>query len=176
MLVAWAKSFPDYGLAIFDIDLDPGQLVIVSYADASWGSAPGGKSQGGYLVTATLRACLAGKAPASVLDWRSGRVKRVVRSTLAAEACMADAGIDAGRFIALCLVELLGRSPATSDLLQIDHGHATDCRSLYDAVLQNSASMEEKRTLLTVKATRGALYFRNLRWVPTDAMHADGRT
>ena len=127
-------------------------------------------------MTISSKQCLNGRAKASLIDWKSGRVKRVVRSTLAAEACMADSGIDAGRFIALCLGELFGLGLATDGQLSLEHYHATDCRSLYDAVLQNSASMEEKRTLLTVKAIRGALSFRHMRWVPTDMMFADGLT
>ena len=175
-LVDYTQLTKDAGIVLRPLPLDPAQLIVVSYADASFANAPNLKSQGGLLVCLTTRDALTGSAVASVLDWKSGRLRRVVRSTLAAEACSADAGVDHGMFIGLCLTELVGKGDAISSDSVFEHYHATDCRSLYDCVHKNSSDLEEKRTLLDVKAIRHAIIPRNLLWVPTDQMHADGLT
>ena len=111
-----------------------------------------------------------------MLDWRSGRVKRVVRSTLAAEACSADAGVDHGFFVNCCLGEILGAHRAVDQKPPFEHYHATDCKSLFDAVVKNTSSLEEKRTLLDIRAIREAIASWCIRWVPTDQQWADGLT
>ena len=84
-------------------------------------------------------------------------MKRVVRSTLAAEACSADAGIDHGFFFNCCLGELIGKNRAVEQQGPYEHYHATDCKSLFDAVIKNTSSMEEKRTLLDIRSIREAI-------------------
>ena len=60
--------------------LDPRSLHIRCYSDASFNNLPNGGSQGGYIVflcDSSDRCCL--------LTWNFTKLKRVVRSTLAAE-------------------------------------------------------------------------------------------
>eukprot|EP00971_Amphidinium_carterae_P240871 4781833-Amphidinium_carterae.1 len=61
----------------------------------------------------------------------------------------------------------------------------TDCKSLYDAVLQSSPCLEEKRTILTTAAIREAVEENHavhthvpprLFWVPTEQQMADALT
>ena len=141
-LVDYTQATKDAGIVLRPLPLDPAQLIVVSYADASFANAPNLKSQGGLAVCLATRDALAGSAPASVLDWKFGRLRRVVRSTLAAEACSADAGVDHGAFICLCLTELVGKGDAISSDSVFEHYHATDCRSFYDCVHKNFGDLE----------------------------------
>ncbi|CAK9096660.1 Retrovirus-related Pol polyprotein from transposon RE1 (Retro element 1) (AtRE1) [Includes: Protease RE1 [Durusdinium trenchii] len=55
--------------------------------DASWANASGGSSQGGFVVICYDEdLIIKGCAPGNLLFWRSGKMHRVVNSTLAAEA------------------------------------------------------------------------------------------
>ena len=182
-LVDYTQATKDAGIVLRPLPFDPAQLTVVSYADASFANAPNLKSQGGLIVCLTTRIvclmtrdALTGSAPATILGWKSGRLRRVVRSTLVVEACSADARVDHGAFICFCLTELVGKGDAISSDSVFAHYHATDCRSLHDCVHKNPSDLEEKRALLDMKAIRRAIIPRNFRWVPTDRMHADGLT
>jgi hypothetical protein len=175
-LVSWSRGTKEMGVTLWPLELDLAKTIVVSFTDSSFANAPGGKTQGGLLVTLASRAALMGSSIGSLIDWKSGRVKRVVRSTLAGEACAADAGVDHGHFVARCLSKLLGHGDAVSEDSVFEHYHAMDCRSLYDAVHKDSGDLAEKRTLLDVKAIRRGLPPRNLRWVPTEWQWADGLT
>ena len=175
-LIDYARATDQAGICVRALPLSFDETIVVSYADSSYANAPGGKSQGGYLVCLAERQALTGNGAGSMLDWRSGRVKRVVRSTLAAEACSADAGVDHGFFVNCCLGEILGAHRAVDQKPPFEHYHATDCKSLFDAVVKNTSSLEEKRTLLDIRAIREAIASWCIRWVPTDQQWADGLT
>ena len=71
-----------------------GSVRILSGAPhAAWGVRPDGSSQGGYLVYASSHDLHAGKeAPVGIIDWKSWKLSRKCRSSLAAESqAMADA-------------------------------------------------------------------------------------
>ena len=175
-LVKYVRQDPRGGVCIRPLPLDPADTIMVSYADSSFANAPGGKSQAGILVTLCQRQALTGEGLASVLDWQSGRIRRVVRSTLAAEACAADVGIDHAQFFNAILTEIIGKGTAIKCDCAFEQYHVTDCKSLYDAVQKNASDMTEKRTLLDVKGIRQGIMPRRFRWVPTDKQWADGLT
>ena len=64
-----------------------------TFTDAAWAVRPEGSSQGGYLLFFADRELLDGKeAKLSIMDWKSWKLKRKVRSSLAAESqALADA-------------------------------------------------------------------------------------
>ena len=98
-------------------------VKLAVYADASLGNLPDGGSQGGYVIFMVDSNGLC--AP---IEWQSVRIRRVVRSTLAAETlAMADA-LDAAILIESMWKELAGPKCVTS----IEG--ITDCRSLFEAV------------------------------------------
>ena len=99
-----------------------------------------------------------------------------MRSTIAAEACAADDGTDHGWFVAVSLTEILTGIPALDQPSRLVHRHATDCRSLYDAVLRENPSLEEKRVLVDVRSIQGTIHKNYFHWVPTDQMWADALT
>ena len=112
-LAKYAQEDAEAGVVLRPVLLDPKEIIIVTYADASYGNAAGSKRQGGILVCLTSREALRGEAAATLVGWRSGRIRRVVRSTLAAEASSADAAIDHGEYVNAMLTELVGAATAT---------------------------------------------------------------
>eukprot|EP00913_Durusdinium_trenchii_P034688 g32450.t1 len=130
--------------------------TIVGYSDSSWANAPGHKSQMGVLVMVTSPECTQKKCPASVLDWKSTRSPRVTRSTLASEANAMDERADRCVFTNYFMTHLLWPEVA-NDQLKMSHLQATDCRSLYDAVISPAPSLTEKRTIVTVMSIQDYL-------------------
>ena len=80
--------------------LDLKDLVFIAYGDAGWANTPNNKSQAGLAVLATTREYLTGPQKASLLEGKSYRHQRVLRSTLAAGAASLDRAHDMGNFMA----------------------------------------------------------------------------
>ena len=142
---------------------DSNNLKIAVYADASLANLPDGGSQAGYLVFLVDRF-----GRAALIDWKSYKIRRVVRSTLAAETlAMADA-VDAAAFVAATWKELVG--PNWNNAAEV----ITDCRSLYENV--NSTKLcNEKRlridiAMLKQMQERNEIY---LRWTESEHQLAD---
>ena len=55
--------------------------------DAAHANFEGGASQQGHLILAVHASITNCRVPVSVLSWQSKKIKRVVRSSLAAETC-----------------------------------------------------------------------------------------
>ena len=142
---------------------DSNNLKIAVYADASLANLPDGGSQAGYLVFLVDRC-----GRAALIDWKSHKIRRVVRSTLAAETlAMADA-VDAAAFVAATWKELVG--PQWNNAAEV----ITDCRSLFENV--NSTKLcNEKRlridiAMLKQMQERDEIY---LRWTESEHQLAD---
>ena len=151
-------------------------MILVAFGDSAFANAPGGKSQGGFLITATTEEAARRETDASLLDWKSYRHQRVLRSTLASEAASLDKSEDYANFLGCMLGELTcpeyiashsGKSPFAI-------WPVTDARSLFDAIHRLATSFAEKRVEIDIAALRQTC--RNLRCVPTEAMLADGLT
>ena len=56
--------------------------------DAAHANLEGGASQQGHLILAVHASITNCRVPVSVLSWQSKKIKRVVRSSLAAETCI----------------------------------------------------------------------------------------
>ena len=150
--------------------------MVLSYGDSSWANAEGSKSQEGLIVVLTSKAVTKASAACSPMDWRSCRTRRVCRSTLAAEACAADDVVDRATMINSYLSEILIDEKSHESSPMLDHRHATDCKSLYDAAVRQNPSLEEKRLLLTIRSIQEYVEPKDVHWVPTDLMFADGLT
>eukprot|EP00435_Cladocopium_sp_Y103_P012135 s282_g3.t1 len=173
-ILKYAKATADSHITIRPIPLD--SLILVAYGDSAFANAPGGKSQGGFLIAATTENAAHHETDASLLDWKSYRHQRVLRSTLASEAASLDKSEDYANFLGCMLGELTcpeyiashsGKSPFAI-------WPVTDARSLFDAIHRLATSFAEKRVEIDIAALRQTC--RNLRWVPTEAMLADGLT
>jgi hypothetical protein len=153
--------------------IDPEDLVFIAFSDAAWANAPGARSQAGMLICACSKNVTTEEVPASILEWKSHRLKRACRSTLGAEAAALDAAADHASYFGCLFSELL-----FPDYRATLHGASrvtvipvTDCKSLFDAVHRLATSFEEKRVQIDVTSLRTAT--QGLRWLPTDKMQAD---
>ena len=190
-LLKEAKNSEDWPLTFKPIDLATAKIVV--FTDSSWANAEELKSQAGYMV---FLAGAGGETvngdDVSLLDWRSHRIKRQCRSTLAAETMSMDAGVDAAVYSRELFAEILikdyvpsqcGRLP--SDLLSVIA--VTDCRSLYDLLVKDGpvSSTQEKRLAIDIgglKETAGEFdedqerLNEIFRWIATEAQWADHLT
>ena len=149
------------------------ETVVVSYGDSSWANAQNYKSQEGIAIVITTRTALEGLDKCVLLDWKTTRTPRVVRSTIAGEAYAADDAIDRAYHTNCMMTEIISGQPVLKTGPKLLHVHATDCRSLFDAVISANPSTEEKRVLMAVRAIEEALDPKWFRWVPTGLMVAD---
>ena len=138
-------------------------VKIAVYADASLANLPDGGSQGGYLVFLVDQ-----DGRAALIDWKSFKIRRVVRSTLAAETlAMADA-VDAAAFVSATWREFVGSNWSNAAEA------ITDCRSLYDNV--NSSKLCSEKRLRVDIAMLQQMQERNeveLRWTESGNQLAD---
>ena len=76
------------------------------------------------------------------IHWQSKKIKRVVKSTLAAECLALQEGADAGFYIKTILTEIL-----KVKAVDVEMECFTDNKSLYES-LHSSKTLEEKRLIL----------------------------
>jgi hypothetical protein len=164
------------GMTLNPIALTLEDTCCVSFGDSSWANAADLRSQRGTMVTLSDKACLNGRAPASPMEWHSHRTKRVLRSTLGAEADAADASCDNGFMVSAVWSEIMSRQSCINSRIQVDMFNVTDCKSLYDAVQKETPNVEEKRALIDIYSLRQTLSSQGMRWCPTTVQHADGLT
>ena len=121
------------------------------------------------------------------MDWRSHRVRRKCRSTVAAEAMAMDAGVDAASQIRVMLAEALLNDFSTTrsgslppDFIPIQV--VTDCRSLYDLLTKEgtpSTTMEKRLAIDIAAICEIADEYdqedpkETFKWCPTDYQLAD---
>ena len=182
-LIRQAQRHRDLPLVIHSVPLD--NLTMGAFTDAAWAVRPDGSSQAGYLIYFADKSLLNGaEAPVSVMDWKSWKLKRKARSSLAAESqAMADA-VDVLNYLRLFFMECL--VPYNMDLRRTDEilentptAHViTDCKSLYDALERSETAglgLAERRTSIEVAATRDSMRHTNIttKWVNSDRQLAD---
>ena len=166
---------------------------IVAFSDASWANAEDLRSQAGYMVYVTGPDVFSPAGDrANLVEWRSHRIRRRCRSTLAAETMALDTATDAALFTRELLAEMMIEEYRPTQSGRLDPSvfpaaMATDCRSLYDLVVKDGplSSTQEKRLTLDIGALREAAeeldpsgeFMKEIyRWVPTFAQMADHLT
>ena len=165
---------------------DLNDLALFTWCDAAWASRPDGHSQGGRITALAGKATINGKlSEFTVLDWGSRKLRRVARSSLAAE--VQEAGDAEGEqcMARLVLAEVLhNKSPVrdrTEALRSLPAILVTDCKAFYDGVVRSQSAglgLEERRTAIEALALRNALDEgqTTVRWVHSHAQIADGLT
>ena len=105
------------------------------YTDASFGNLDDGAgSMGGHVVFLKDRF-----NRSSPMDWKSRKIKRIVRSTLAAEALSLGDGLETGMFLKDMFKEVLGSHIASVSIIAI-----VDNKSV-EVNLRSTSSVEDKR-------------------------------
>lgn len=163
------------GFTMNPVSIDDSTLVV-TYADSSWANAENYASQHGCLVMLADARATEVASPACLIDWKSSRSGRICRSTLAAEASAADTSVDRSSFCNLMLSEVLQRVLSFKITKPLRMLQVTDCKSLYDSLCAENPSVEDKRTIISVRSIQQYITGDNTHWVPTDLMWADGMT
>ena len=180
----FAKENADVGL-IYKPLCDVSKLRLVAMFDASFNARPDGSSQGGYMVILVPDEALTNvESWFHVLDWRSLKLPRVARSSLAAEAQAAAQAADSVDYVCrfwecLCspglrLAEVLQkRSPLRPVLI-------TDAKALYDSYHRESvtANVTDRRIALEIRVIKELMQdlAGEMRWVSSERQWADGLT
>ena len=112
------------------------ELSLTVFCDASFGNLRDGGSQGGYLIL------LVGEdGKFSPIWWNSKKLRRIVRSTLAAETLSMADGIDMAVFLSTLFAELTTGKVGEPALPIVC---VTDCMSLFDAIKSNKLVTEKR--------------------------------
>lgn len=165
------------------LQCDISDMVVLGISDASFAGMPRGRSQGGYVLALANPQILDGQAPIAVLAYHSGLIRRVVRSSLAAEISQAANTLEESDFLRAMMAE------ATQCDFQLTNWVASvsqwrqlvvlDSRTGYD-LLNGSALGEDKRLAIDIAAMKEALFedqaSRGIRWVPGEELLADDLT
>ena len=183
------------GLAIQIQPLRKMRFSVVT--DASFAN-DGFHSQGGHIVLAH-EASLSegGRARTNIVSWRSGKLQRVVNSTLAAETQSLSRGLadlmwsmvvsrefSDGHFELkrwnekLVASEVVALCSAETDEVLKQSLAIVDAKSLYDYLSKQTVGGQDKRTAIEVQIIREDLNTLEgrVRWVDHQAMIADGLT
>ena len=145
---------------------DPVGWTLVCFTDAALGNLNNGKdSTGGHIVllmNTRTNMC-------SVLDWQSNKIKRVVRSTLAAEALSLCDGLENAIFLRDVLAEVWN-TPEKIKILGV-----VDNMSVVDAI-SSTTSVADKRLRREISAIKEMLSgneVTSIKWVPGKLQLAD---
>ena len=157
------------------IDLET--AVMVAFSDASFGNMPRHGSQAGFMILVAGATCVKQSAKAAVVSWASHRIKRVVKSTLAAEAAALSEAQDQLEYARAQFMQMLGKVDGRNwqEALKMPGYLVIDAKSLYDSLMKPGSAPKEKRVALDLAAIQEALARETdfARWTPTRHMLAD---
>ena len=146
--------------------LDEKSLKLVVYTDASFGNLNDGvDSMGACIVFLTD---VSGKC--IPLDWSANKVKRVVKSTIAAETLALANGIDTAIFTRRLISEMLGISETK---IAIDA--VIDNKSCLEAVYSTSLVEDKRlrREIASIQESIAKHEIKSVTWVPGDKQLCD---
>ena len=138
---------------------------LVGYADASFANLCEGKSQGGFIIF-LVDSC-GNHCP---IIWQSRTIRRVVKSTLAAETLALLDCVEAGFYVARIIQELTG--------VKINFYCKVDNKSLVDATY-SSKSVDDRRLRIDVAVLRNMLEnkeIEDISWICSNLQLADSLT
>ena len=117
-----------------------GKFILKVFSDSSHNNLPNGGSQGGFVIFL----CDV-EDNAALIQWQSKRIRRVAKSTLAAECLAMEDAVDAAFYVKCVLQEMLCVEPKNIELkCYIDN------KSLYDNLHSSTNVKEEKRLVLDI--------------------------
>ena len=144
------------------------QLTIECYCDASFGNLQNGGSQGSYVIFLADH-----RGAKSIVSWQSRKVRRVVKSTLAAETLALLDGAEAGILISSLITEVLclgNKQPVVKCYV--------DNKSLVESVY-STKTIEDKHLRINMAVlrdmlSRGDLF--SVSWVQSSCQLANALT
>ena len=145
-------------------------IKLVGYSDASFANLGDGGSQGGYIIFV-----VGDNKKYMPIAWQSRRIRRVVKSTLAAETLAMVDLAEACVFYRKLLLELVNLQDVKENIPIICK---TDNSSLFDAA-HSTTQIQDKRLRIEMSILREMLNkseLKSMRWIPTDLQIADSLT
>ena len=146
---------------------NPKNWIIICYTDAALGNLNDGvDSTGGFVIFITN----AERKECAVLDWQSNKIRRVVRSTLAAEALSLCEGLEASLHLRDMIEDVLN-----FDSKSIDIHALVDNQSTVDAV-KSTTVVDDKRLRREIGAIKQMLErgeVKTVQWIPGSEQLAD---
>ena len=173
--IQWQMDNAERGLRYVDIDLRTAKLI--TFADGSHGSNRDLSSQLGYITmigNETRRDHRTITFQGNIIHWQSAKIKRVVRSSLAAEIYAVATATD----LTIAVSTTLKRITDRLGLPKIPFTLCTDSQSLYDH-LNGLKTTKEKRLMMETIALREAYENREIDeilWIPGKDNPADALT
>lgn len=146
---------------------DLSHLKIVAYSDASFANLTDGGSQGGYIIF-----LVGNNHKYTPITWQSKRIRRVVKSTLAAETLAMVDMSEACLFYRKLLLEILQLKDEPENIKIICK---TDNSCLFDSV-HSSTQILDKRLRIEMAILREMLERKEIAefsWIPTNGQVAD---
>ena len=158
------------------------ELVVGAVSDAFHGNVRDGASQAGWMVLLMNPEVQKGVGSVFCVAYASHRIRRIVRSTLAAETMGLATAVESGDYVRACLMELTdGGFTLRSwydDIKKWPQLWVVDARSTYDHLNKDCGIPTDKRLAIDVAALHETLARGGDRlvWVPGPVNPADGLT
>ena len=127
--------------------LDLKSLKLEVHSDASYNNLPNGGSQGGFII---LLCDSSGKA--APIQWQSRRIKRVVKSTLAAECLALEEAADYAYYVKSMVTEVLALPT------DIELNCYIDNKSLDDVITSSNNVKEDKRLIQDISLIKEMMF------------------
>ena len=179
-LLRQAKANADVGLTYHRLGGDPRKVTFLGYSDAAFASRNDLSSQGGYLILLTKADVLSGQTGQyNMIDWRSWKLPRIARSSLAAESQAAGECADALLYVST-FWKLPLDAPSTATL-PVAPAMIIDAKALYDLLVKDEVQAShgtDKRTAIETLVCQDKLKARHaaVRWVSSELQYADSMT
>lgn len=179
--VRFAKKVKMSG-QVFSSKLKLDDPVVAQVSDSAFDNLPGHRSQRGHMVVladADFEHKHQMLQHVSFIEWKSTEIKRVVRSTLAAEAYSASEASESMDFIRAMVAEI--KNPEfehrhwLEEAAQIRGLLIADRKSLFDVVATDLPKVSDHRLALECMILKE---LKNVghKWLPSQQMIADGLT
>ena len=154
------------------------QWRILCFADAGWNTRANGESQGGYILCLSSPDIFKYKQSRTwIVDWASKKLRRVVRSSVAAETLSGQNGLDGIEMMQAQIAELVyGVSPRDFRESTPEHPAAlvVDSKGFYDAVNKSCSSTTisvEKRLQIDYAIAKETMRMQNILVFWTSNIH-----
>lgn len=151
-------------------------------SNASLGKSSANRAQQGQVHLITTAASEIVPSPANIVEFKSSKITRVVKSSLAAEGNSLSTATDEQLYLRL-LCESLWYEPPVIDSqwkqkLRITGIVVTDAKALFDHLVKTGHMTSEKQTMLDILAAKQLIECTAMKvaWVPTFRQLADGLT
>ena len=162
--------------------LESEDLLVVSFFDASLGKSSCHRAQQGQVHFLTTSSVKDQPTSANILAFRSSKITRVVKSSLAAEGNALSTAADEQLYLRLLSEAMSKKVPEMGfqwkENLGVPGIVVTDAKALYDHLLKTGHMTAERQTMLDILAAKQLVEGASMSvaWVPTLRQFADGLT